>query len=101
MPEIRSSNRKVNVAREIADVTISADNLLELARLRALSKLLMHRIRANYRFVIAFNGGLIALGAMGILSPSTLALSVYSMTNLLANCYDGKEKSASAKQQTH
>jgi cation transport ATPase len=52
----------------------------------------MARIRSNYRFVIGFNGGLIVLGALGILPPSTSALlhnlstlgiSLRSMTNLL------------------
>lgn len=77
---------------EIADITIAADDLFELVKLRALSQHLMRRIRANYRFVIGFNGGLIALGAMGILAPatsamlhnlSTLAISMRSMTALL------------------
>ena len=80
------------IAREIADITIAADDLFELVKLRALSQHLMRRIRANYRFVIGFNGGLIALGAMGILAPaisamlhnlSTLAISMRSMTALL------------------
>ena len=80
------------IAREIADITIAADSLFELVKLRALSQHLMQRIRSNYRFVIGFNGSLIALGAMGILAPatsamlhnlSTLGVSMRSMTNLL------------------
>ena len=80
------------IAREIADITIAADDLFELVKLRALSSALMGRIRANYRFVIGFNGTLIALGAMGVLAPatsamlhnlSTLGVSLRSMTNLL------------------
>ena len=80
------------IAREIADITIAADDLFELVKLRALSSALMRRIRANYRFVIGFNGTLIALGAMGVLAPatsamlhnlSTLGVSLRSMTNLL------------------
>ena len=80
------------IAREIADITIAADDLFELVKLRALSSALMRRIRANYRFVIGFNGTLNALGAMGVLTPatsamlhnlSTLGVSLRSMTNLL------------------
>ena len=80
------------IAREIADVTIAADDLFELVKLRALAQHLMRRIQSNYRFVIGFNGSLITLGAMGILAPatsamlhnlSTLGISLRSMTNLL------------------
>ena len=80
------------IAREIADITISADSLFELVSLKMIADRLMRRIRANYRFVIGFNGGLIILGAAGILAPSTsamlhnlstLGISLRSMTNLL------------------
>ena len=80
------------IAREIADVTIAAEDLRELVRLRELAMALMRRIDANYRFVIGFNGALIGLGAAGVLAPaasamlhnlSTLAVSLRSMTNLL------------------
>jgi P-type E1-E2 ATPase len=80
------------IAREIADITISADDLFEMVTLRMIASSLMHRIHANYRFVIGFNGGLIALGAAGLLMPSTSALlhnmstlgvSLRSMTDLL------------------
>lgn len=80
------------IAREIADITITADDLFELVTLRKIAVGLMGRIRANYRFVIGFNGGLILLGAAGVLPPatsamlhnlSTLGISLRSMTNLL------------------
>ena len=80
------------IAREIADITITADSLRELVTLRMLSEALMKRINANHRFVIGFNGSLILLGVLGILAPatsamlhnvSTIALSLNSMTNLL------------------
>ncbi|MBQ3261793.1 MAG: heavy metal translocating P-type ATPase [Oscillospiraceae bacterium] len=80
------------IAREIADVTISASDLRELIKLRQIAAALMHRIHRNYRFVIGFNGSLIALGALGVLPPatsamlhngSTIAVSVQSMTNLI------------------
>ena len=81
------------IAREIADITISADDLFVLVTLKALSDALMARIRGNYRFIIAFNGVLIALGVAGVLPPatsallhnaSTLGVSLHGMTNLLA-----------------
>ena len=79
------------IAREIADVTIAADSLWELVRLRRIAMALMARIQANYRFVIGFNAALIALGAAGILPPaasallhnlSTLGVSLHSMARL-------------------
>ena len=79
------------IAREIADITIAADSLWELVRLRQLAMALMRRIRNNYRFVIGFNGALIGLGAAGVLPPatsamlhnlSTLGVSLHSMSAL-------------------
>ena len=79
------------IAREIADITIAADSLWELVELRRIAMALMGRIQSNYRFVIGFNGTLIALGMAGILPPaisamlhnaSTLAVSLRSMSRL-------------------
>ncbi len=79
------------LAREIADITIAADTLWELVELRRIAEALMRRIHSNYRFVIGFNGGLIALGIAGILPPaisatlhnlSTLGVSLRSMSPL-------------------
>ena len=80
------------IARQIADITIAADSLFELVTLRRIAAGLMDRVHGNYRFVIGFNGSLIALGAAGVLAPSasamlhnlsTLGISLRSMTNLL------------------
>lgn len=80
------------IAREIADITISEDDLYQLVTLKVLSNCLMTRIQRNYRFVIGFNLGLILLGAGGWIAPttsallhnmSTLGVSVKNMTNLL------------------
>ena len=62
------------IAREIADVTIAAEDLYELVKLRELAMALMRRIDADYRFVIGFNGTLIALGAAGALAPAASAM---------------------------
>ncbi len=80
------------IAREVADITISAEDLYQIVVLRRLSRELMKRIDHNYRFIIGFNAGLIALGVAGILAPATSALlhntstlitGLRSMTNLL------------------
>ena len=80
------------IAREVADVTIAAEDLRELLYLKQLSDALMGRIRRNYRFIMGFNGGLIGLGALGVLPPaasallhngSTVLLSANSMTPVL------------------
>lgn len=79
------------IAREIADITISADDLYTLVELKRLSNALMKRINRNYRTIIGFNGGLIGLGVLGVLPPatsallhnaSTLAIGLRSMTDL-------------------
>ncbi len=86
------------IAREIADITISEDAMYQLVTLKAISNALMQRVRRNYRFVISFNFGLIILGVLGVLAPatsallhntSTLCISMHSMTNLLK---DGEKK---------
>ncbi len=79
------------IAREIADITVSADDLYALVELKRLSNALMSRIGWNYRTIIGFNGGLIGLGVLGVLPPatsallhnaSTLAIGLRSMTEL-------------------
>lgn len=81
------------IAREIADITISADNLYEIVTLKNISNLLMKRINKNYRTIVTFNSLLIALGIAGVLPPttsamlhntSTLLISLSSMNNLLS-----------------
>ena len=80
------------IAREIADITISSDDLNSLVTLKEISNLLMARIRSNYRSIISFNTALIALGVVGIIPPttsaflhnaSTLAFTLKSMTKLM------------------
>jgi P-type E1-E2 ATPase len=75
------------IAREVADITIAADDLRELVYLKRLSDRLMERIQRNYRFVMSFNSALIVLGALGILPPATSALLHNTSTVLLSvNC---------------
>lgn len=80
------------LAREIADITISQDNLYQIVRLKHLSNALMKRIHGNYRKIVGINAGLIALGLTSVIQPttsamlhnmSTLAISLQSMQNLL------------------
>lgn len=81
------------IAREIADITIAADNLYEIVTLKLLSDSLMKRIHKNYRSIVGFNTGLILLGVGGVMPPtvsallhntSTLGISLSSMQNLLS-----------------
>ncbi len=62
------------IARQIADITIRSEDLSTIVTLKQLSDLLMRRIRFNYRTIVGFNTGLIALGVLGILPPATSAL---------------------------
>lgn len=80
------------IAREIADITVSADDLNEIVTLKMLSEALMKRIHKNYRQIVTFNAGLIALGVAGVIQPttsallhntSTLLIGMDSMKNLL------------------
>ncbi|MBQ8914049.1 MAG: heavy metal translocating P-type ATPase [Lachnospiraceae bacterium] len=81
-----------DIAREIADITIGADELYGLTTLKQLSDLLMERIRKNYRQIVFFNSSFILLGVTGIITPttsaflhnsSTVAFSLSSMCKLL------------------
>ena len=85
-------NTGAAIAKEIADITVSSEDLYMLVTLRKISSELMKRIHHNYRFIVSFNLMLILLGVGGIIQPttsalfhnaSTLAISLKSMTNLL------------------
>lgn len=80
------------IAREIADITVGSDDLYQIVTLKYISNALMKRIKSNYRKIVGFNSGLIALGVAAVLPPTTTALlhngstiliSVNSMKNLL------------------
>lgn len=80
------------IAREIADITVGSDDLYQIVTLKYISNALMKRIKKNYRQIVGFNSGLIALGVAGVLPPTTTALlhnsstifiSLRSMRNLL------------------
>ena len=80
------------IAREIADITVSSEDLVALVTLRRLGQALMERIHGSYRFIVAFNLTLIALGVAGVPPPttsallhngSTLGISLRNMTDLL------------------
>lgn len=80
------------IAKEIADITVSSDDLNSLVTLKEISNLLMARIRSNYRSIMSFNSALIVLGVVGVIPPttsaflhnaSTLAFTLKSMTKLM------------------
>lgn len=62
------------IAREVADITIGEDDLSRVVTLKKISDALMKRIRKNYRTIVGFNSGLIALGVAGVIQPATSAL---------------------------
>lgn len=85
-------NTGAAIAKEIADITISSEDLFEIVKLRELASALTKRIDKNYRFIVGFNFMLIVLGVAGFIQPttsamlhnmSTLGISLKSMTNLL------------------
>ena len=77
------------IAQEIADITISAENLWEIVMLRRLSEALMRRIQKNYRSIVGINATLILLGVTGILQPTTSAL-LHNMSTLTISLTDMK-----------
>lgn len=88
------------IAREIADITIAADNLYGILTLRELSQRLMARIKKNYRAIVGINTSLIGLGVAGVIQPttsaflhnaSTLAIGVKSMRHLLEETEPGEQ----------
>lgn len=85
-------NTGAAIAKEIADITVSSEDLFGIVTLRRLSEALMARIDRNYRFIVGFNLALIICGVAGFIQPtvsallhnmSTLGISLHSMTNLL------------------
>ncbi len=85
-------NTGAAIAREIADITIEAEDLRELLLLRDISEALMKRIDSDYRVIISLNSLLILLGAFGVITPaassmmhnlSTIGISLYNMTDLI------------------
>ncbi len=79
------------IAREVADITITEEDLKKLLELREIADALQNRIRFNYRAIIGINSSLILLGVFGVMTPaataylhnlSTLALGVNSMRDL-------------------
>ncbi len=82
------------IAREVADVTISAENLHEIIVLKQIADALNRRINQNYRNIMGFNSMLILLGVLGVMQPTTTAVlhnsstvlfGLHSMTDLLPN----------------
>lgn len=89
------------LAREIADITIAADNLYQIVRLKYSSNALMKRIQSNYRKIVGINTVLILLGVGSVIQPttsamfhnvSTLAISLQSMRDLSETITEKEEK---------
>lgn len=83
------------IAREVADITIEADNLYELAAIRIISQNMVKRIHKNYLKIVGINSGLILLGITGVIQPtmsallhntSTLVISLNGMKGWKTEC---------------
>ncbi len=81
-----------DIARELADVTLTSSDLEQIVVFKQISKLLMNRIHRNYTKIVALNSSLIVLGAIGLLpvsttsfihNASTFVFSIGSSTSLL------------------
>ena len=70
------------IAREIADITIAADDLREVVTLKLLSNLMLKRIHRNYRSIVGINSGLIVLGVTGMIQPTMSALLHLSLIHI-------------------
>ncbi len=71
------------LAREIADITIGADDLSVMVTLKKISNGLMDKIHKNYRRIVGINGSLIALGVTGVIQPTMSALLHNTSTLLI------------------
>ena len=71
------------LAREIADITIGADDLSVMVTLKEISNGLMDKIHKNYRRIVGINGSLIALGVTGVIQPTMSALLHNTSTLLI------------------
>lgn len=71
------------LAREIADITIGADDLSVMVTLKEISNGLMDKIHKNYRRIVGINGSLIVLGVTGVIQPTMSALLHNTSTLLI------------------
>ena len=71
------------LAIEIADITIGADDLSVMVTLKEISNGLMDKIHKNYRRIVGINGSLIALGVTGVIQPTMSALLHNTSTLLI------------------
>ena len=77
-----SMKNSSDIAREVADISLLSDNLYDLVTLRKLSTGMFDKINTNYRLIVAVNGTLIALGVLGVITPSTSSL-IHNLSTML------------------
>lgn len=80
------------IAREIADIILMRDDISYLVTLKQISDGLQKRIHWNYKNIVGFNSGLIVLGILGILQPTTSAL-LHNTSTLLIGLHSMKDVS--------
>ncbi len=77
-----SMKHSSDIAREVADISLLSDDLHDLVTLRKLSNGMFDKINTNYRRIVAVNGSLLVLGALGVITPSTSSL-IHNLSKLL------------------
>ena len=77
-----SMKHSSDIAREVADISLLSDDLYDLVTLRKLSNGMFDKINTNYRRIVAVNGSLLVLGALGVITPSTSSL-IHNLSTML------------------
>ena len=77
-----SMKHSSDIAREVADISLLSDDLHDLVTLRKLSNGMFDKINTNYRRIVAVNGSLLVLGALGVITPSTSSL-IHNLSTML------------------
>lgn len=77
-----SMKNSSDIAREVADISLLSDNLYDLITLRILSRKMLDKINSNYHKIVGINGTLIALGILGIITPSTSS-TIHNLSTML------------------
>ena len=76
-----------DIAAEIADITLSGNDLSQLVLLKRLSDALMREMKVHGRLILIINSALMIAGAFGVLSPALAAL--LHNTSTVVICLDG------------
>ena len=73
-----------DLAREVADITLLRPTLEDLITIRLLSQKMLDLINRNYRYIVVLNTIFMAMGIMGIITPSITSILHNGSTMLLS-----------------